>query len=157
MSVSFFNYSTSAFGACATSRRVSGSIPGGVAGDFFRGSDGTMCPGVDLASKNEYQEISWGWRRPVRKGDDLTTFIVPNVEKIQEPLPPGTRKSAQACSGITLSLPLHLPLVPRCEKCVLLLELTRAKLVNKQSTYYRNRPFITVLKKPRNWPCAKSD
>jgi hypothetical protein len=36
----------------------------------------------DSASKNEYQENSWGWRRPVRKGDDLTTFIVPKVEKI---------------------------------------------------------------------------
>jgi hypothetical protein len=34
-----------------------------------------MCPGVDSASKNEYQENSWGWRRPVRKGDELTTFI----------------------------------------------------------------------------------
>jgi hypothetical protein len=30
-----------------------------------------MCPGVDPASKNEYQENSWGWRRPVRKADDL--------------------------------------------------------------------------------------
>ena len=40
---------------------------------------------VDSASKNKYQVNSWGWRRPVRKGDDLTTFIVPNVETIQEP------------------------------------------------------------------------
>jgi hypothetical protein len=30
----------------------------------------------------------------VRKGDDLTTFIVPNVEKIREP--------SQACSGVPL-------------------------------------------------------
>jgi hypothetical protein len=37
-----------------------------------------MCPGVDSASKNEYQEISW-----VRKGDDLTTFIVQKVKKIR--------------------------------------------------------------------------
>jgi hypothetical protein len=44
-----------------------------------------MCPGVDSASENEYQENSWGWRRPVRKAGDLTTFIVPKVEKIQEP------------------------------------------------------------------------
>jgi hypothetical protein len=44
-----------------------------------------MCPGVDSASKNEYQENSWEWRRPVRKADDLTTLIVPNVETIQEP------------------------------------------------------------------------
>jgi hypothetical protein len=44
-----------------------------------------MCPGVDSASKNKYQENSWGWRRPVRKGDDLIIFIVPNVETIQGP------------------------------------------------------------------------
>jgi len=36
---------------CATSRTVPGSIPGGVTGDFFRGTpDRTMCPEVDTAS-----------------------------------------------------------------------------------------------------------
>jgi hypothetical protein len=54
-------------------------------GIFSEATDGTMCPGVDSASKNEYLENSWGWRRPVHKGDDLTTFILPKVEKIQEP------------------------------------------------------------------------
>jgi hypothetical protein len=44
-----------------------------------------MCPGVNSASKNEYQENSWGLRRPVCKGEDLTTFIVLKVEKIQKP------------------------------------------------------------------------
>jgi hypothetical protein len=44
-----------------------------------------MFPGVDSASKNEYQENSWGWRRPVRKAYDFTAFIAPNVETIQEP------------------------------------------------------------------------
>jgi hypothetical protein len=35
--------------------------PSGVTWDFFRGaSDGTMSPGVDSASKIEYQEFSWG-------------------------------------------------------------------------------------------------
>jgi hypothetical protein len=67
------------------SRRVSGSIPSGVAGNFSEAADGTMCPGVDSASENEYQENSWGLRRSVRKGDDLTTFIVPKVEKIRKP------------------------------------------------------------------------
>jgi hypothetical protein len=52
---------------------------------FSEATDGTMCPEVDSASKNEYQKNSWGLRRPVRKGDDLTTFIVPKVEKIQKP------------------------------------------------------------------------
>jgi len=32
-------------------------------------------PGVDSApSENEYQEHSWGGRRPVREADNLTTF-----------------------------------------------------------------------------------
>jgi hypothetical protein len=54
-------------------------------GIFSEATNGTMCPGVDWASKNERQENSWGWRQPVRKGDGLTTFIVPKVKKIQEP------------------------------------------------------------------------
>jgi hypothetical protein len=44
---------------CATSRRVPGSIPGH--SGFFSGtSDSSMCPGVDSASKNEYQDIPGG-------------------------------------------------------------------------------------------------
>jgi hypothetical protein len=37
-----------------------GSIPSGVAEDIFRGSDGTMCPGVDSASEIEYQGFVLG-------------------------------------------------------------------------------------------------
>jgi hypothetical protein len=43
---------------CAASRRVSGSIPSGVTGDV--GTDGTMCPGLDSSSKNEYQDTPAG-------------------------------------------------------------------------------------------------
>jgi hypothetical protein len=40
---------------------VSGSIPGGVTlGIFSVSTDGTMCPGVDSASKNEYQGFPLG-------------------------------------------------------------------------------------------------
>jgi hypothetical protein len=39
---------------CATSRKVPGSIPC-VTGGFPVASDSSMCPGVDSASKNEYQ------------------------------------------------------------------------------------------------------
>jgi hypothetical protein len=69
---------------CATNRTVSGSIPGGVRlGIFSVATDGTMCPGVDSASKNEHQGIplglkaagAWGWRP--------TTLVVPNVKKIR--------------------------------------------------------------------------
>ena len=36
-------------------RTVPGSIPGGVTGDFFRGTpDRPMCPEVDSASESEY-------------------------------------------------------------------------------------------------------
>ena len=57
---------------CATSRKVPGSIPG-VAGFFSVASDSSMCPGVDSASKNEYQV------NPGRKGGRcvrLTTYHV---------------------------------------------------------------------------------
>jgi hypothetical protein len=42
----------------AASRRVSGSTPSGVTGNFSVATEGTICPGVDSASKNEYQEKS---------------------------------------------------------------------------------------------------
>jgi hypothetical protein len=46
---------------CATSLKVSESIPGGVTlGIFSVATDGTMCPGIDSASKNEYQDILGG-------------------------------------------------------------------------------------------------
>jgi hypothetical protein len=63
-----------------------------------------MCPGVDSASENEYHENSWGQRRPVRKGDDLTTLLVPNVKKIRSLNLPDTQGPVQACSGKLLVL-----------------------------------------------------
>ena len=42
--------------------------------EFFSGaSDSSMCPGVDSAFKNEYQDMST--RVFLHKGDDLTTFM----------------------------------------------------------------------------------
>jgi hypothetical protein len=40
---------TGAWGSvvCATSRTVSGSVPGGITGEFSAATDGTICPGVD--------------------------------------------------------------------------------------------------------------
>jgi len=41
---------------CATSWEIPGSMPGGVTGDFFRGTpDRTMRPEVNSASESEYQ------------------------------------------------------------------------------------------------------
>ena len=44
----------------ATSRKVPGSIPGRVTGDFFLSIRQVHLPGVDSASKNKYQDISGG-------------------------------------------------------------------------------------------------
>jgi hypothetical protein len=46
-----------------------------------------------------------GYRQPVRKGDDLTTFIVPKVEKIRSLNLPDPQGPAQASSGRTLPVP----------------------------------------------------
>ena len=40
--------------------KVSGSIPGGVTGDFSVATDRTMFPGVNSTSKNEYQGFLLG-------------------------------------------------------------------------------------------------
>jgi hypothetical protein len=45
---------------CAASRKVSGSIPGRVTGDFFRGVRQVHVPGVDSGFRNEYQDILGG-------------------------------------------------------------------------------------------------
>ena len=44
----------------AISSTVSGWIPGGDTGDFSVATDRTMCPGIDSASKNEYQGFLLG-------------------------------------------------------------------------------------------------
>jgi len=63
---------------CATSRKVAGSIPYGVIGILYwhNPSGRTMTLGftqplTEMSTRN----ISWGWRRPVRRADNLTTFI----------------------------------------------------------------------------------
>ena len=61
-----FNHSTTssrAWGSVvvkAASRKVPGSIPGRVTGDFFRSIRQVHVPGVDSASKNVYQDIPGG-------------------------------------------------------------------------------------------------
>ena len=63
---------------CATSRKVAGSIPDGVIWIFYwhNPSGRTMTLGLtqpltEMSTRN----ISWGWRRPVRTADNLTTFM----------------------------------------------------------------------------------
>jgi hypothetical protein len=74
--------------ACATSRKVPGSIPGRVTGDFFRIIRQVHVLGVDSASKNEYQDVPGG------KGgrcEGVTTLPPSCAEclEIWEPKPPG--------------------------------------------------------------------
>jgi len=63
---------------CATSRKVAGSIPDGATGIFhwYNSSGRTMALGLtqpltEMSTRN----ISWGYRRPVRRADKLTTFM----------------------------------------------------------------------------------
>jgi hypothetical protein len=62
---------------CATSRKVTGSIPDGVIGIFYwhNPSGRTMALGLtqpltEISTRN----ISWGYRRPLRRADNLTTL-----------------------------------------------------------------------------------
>jgi hypothetical protein len=74
---------------CHITSTVLGSIPGGVTlGIFSVATDGTMCPGVNSASKNEYQGIPLGWRLPVREADDLPPC---SAERQENPGPWPTR------------------------------------------------------------------
>jgi len=63
---------------CVTSRKVVGSIPDGFIGIFHwhNPSGRTMAltltqPLTEMSTRN----IFWGWRRPVRRADNLTTFM----------------------------------------------------------------------------------
>jgi hypothetical protein len=61
---------------------------------------------VDSASnKNEYDESSWGKKRPARRADNLTAICEPNVCKLWEPQPLITLRASAACTGTALSLP----------------------------------------------------
>ena len=63
---------------CATSRKVAGSIPDGVIGIFHwhNPSGRTMTLGsTQPLTQMSTRNISWGLRRPVRRADNLTTFM----------------------------------------------------------------------------------
>ena len=63
---------------CATSRKIAGSIPDGVIGIFrwHNPSGHTMALGLTQPlTEMSPSNISWRQRRPVRRADDLTTFM----------------------------------------------------------------------------------
>ena len=66
------------WGTVLKSWKVVGSIPDGVIGIFHWHNPsgrtvalGSTQPLTEISTRN----ISWGWRRPVRKADNLTTFM----------------------------------------------------------------------------------
>jgi hypothetical protein len=62
---------------CATNRKVTWSISDDATGIFYLNFHWPHYgPGIDSASnRNEYQEYFLGRRRPVRRADNLTTFM----------------------------------------------------------------------------------
>jgi len=58
---------------CATSRKIAGSIPDGINGIFHwhNPSGRSTQPLTEMSTRN----TSWGQRRPVRRPDNLTTFM----------------------------------------------------------------------------------
>jgi len=65
---------------CATSRKVAGLIPGGVTGFFHwhNPSGRTMALGSNQPlTEMRTRNISWEKRGPVRRADNLTTFMCP--------------------------------------------------------------------------------
>jgi hypothetical protein len=63
---------------CATNRKVAGSIPDGVIGIFHLHNPsgrtmalGSTQPLIEMSTRS----ISWGYRRPVRRADNLATFM----------------------------------------------------------------------------------
>jgi len=59
---------------CATSRKVAGSLPDGVTGIFHSHNPSGLGLAQQLTEMSS-RNISWGLRRPVRRADNLTTFM----------------------------------------------------------------------------------
>ena len=72
----------------AASRKVPGSIPGRVTGDFFRSIRQVHVPVVESASKNEYQDIP-GDKGGRRVGVTTLPLSCAECLEIWEPKPPG--------------------------------------------------------------------
>jgi hypothetical protein len=85
------------------SRTVPGSIPGGVTGDFFRGSFWqNLVPWGRLSLWKWVPGISPGVKAAGAYGWRPTTLVVPNVEVIGGLNLPGTPRATSACRGTPL-------------------------------------------------------
>jgi len=93
---------------CATSRTVSGSIPGGVTGDFFRLSfRQNHVPWGRLSLWKWVPGISPRVKAAAAYGWWPTTLVVPNVEMIRGLNLPGTPWATSAFRGTPL--PFYIP------------------------------------------------
>ena len=94
---------------CATSRKVTGSIPDGVIGIFHwhNPSGRTMALGVDSTSnRNEYQQYFLGGKGGRCVGLTTLPHSCADCLEIWEPQTPGTLSGpVQAWNGIDLPLP----------------------------------------------------
>jgi len=90
-------------GRWSTSRTVPGSIPGGVTGDFFRGSlRQNHVPWGRLSLSKWVPRISLGVKAAGAYGWRPTILVVPNVEMIRGLNLPGTPRATSACRGTPL-------------------------------------------------------
>jgi len=86
---------------CATSRTVPGSIPGGVTGDFFRGSPRrNRVPWGRLSPWKWVPRISPGVKAAGAYGWRPTTLVMPNAKKIRGLNLPETPWATSACCAI---------------------------------------------------------
>ena len=93
---------------CFHSRTVPGSIPGGVTGNFYRGSfRQNHVPWGRLSLWKWVPGISPGVKAAGAYGWRTTNLVVPNVEMIRGLNLPGTPRVTSACCGIPLT-----PLLP---------------------------------------------
>ena len=89
---------------CATSRKVAGSIPNGVTGNFHRHNPsgrtmslGSTQPLKEMSTRN----ISWGQRWQMHRADNLMT-ILGHCHVIWEPQIPGNFRAPRASNEIAL-------------------------------------------------------
>jgi hypothetical protein len=75
-------------------------------GIFSEATDGTMCPGVDSASKNEYQENPGGKNGRCVRLTTLSPSYCLKSRKSGSLNLPDPQGPAQACGGKALPLPL---------------------------------------------------